>query len=222
MHPSPVLSALLLAPFVTGTPITTRQTSATSQIAASQILQIAPTSHTCDSAPYPSECATASQAAPYLITAFQTHSITNPAQIAAILSLQAFETNDFKYSINHFPAPGRPGQGTRNMQMAAYNLLYARSIPELLQKLEAITTAESVDGLTHDQLNAVRELVLPDAYSWGSGAWFFSTQCEDAVKMATETPGEVGFAAYMGCVGTEVTSDRLAYYDRALKAFALS
>lgn len=107
------------------------------------------------------------------------------------------------------------------MQMAAFNLLYARSIPDLLPEVEKITTATSVDGLADDQLNAIRAIVLSDAYSWGSAAWFFSTQCTDTVKTALDMPGEAGFTAYMGCIGTTVTSDRLAYYHKALQAFDL-
>lgn len=212
-----ISTLFLLHALASATPLTTRQTSA-----ASQILQIAPTSITCVGAPFASECATAAQAAPYLISAFQNYSITSTSQMAAVLSLQAFETGDFKFNINHFPAPGRPGQGTRNLQMPAYNLLYARSIPALLPAVEAITTSTSVDGLTDDQLNDIRALVLPDEYSWGSAAWFLTSQCGEDVLSAMETPGEAGFNAYMGCVGTASTSDRLAYYTRALQAFGLS
>ncbi|KAH8820424.1 hypothetical protein F5884DRAFT_627030, partial [Xylogone sp. PMI_703] len=186
--------------------------------AASQILAIAPTSGSCDGAPAPDECATADQAAPYLINAMATYKITSPSEIAAVLSLIAYETDDFKYNINHFP--GNPGQGTRNMQMASYNLMYALSIPQLQHSVASITTTGSTSGLSSDQLNDIRALVLPDQYSWASAAWFLTTQCQNA-RPALQAGGQAGFEAYMSCVGTSVTDDRLAYWTRAQAAFGL-
>ena len=73
---------------------------------------IAPSSNTCAGATFPQECATASQALPYILDSFQTYKITSWGEQAAIVSLMAFESADFKYNKNHFPAPGRPGQGS--------------------------------------------------------------------------------------------------------------
>lgn len=187
--------------------------------ASSQLLKIAPTSNTCEGAPFPSECMTAEQAAPYLITAMQTYKITSLPEISAILSLIAFETGEFKYNINHYP--GRAGQGTRNMQMANYNLLYAQSIPTLSSGLSAITTATSTAGLSDDQLNAIRALVLPDEYSWGSAAWFLTSQCA-GIRSQLQAGGQAGYESYLGCIGTSVTDDRLAYWTRANAAFGIS
>ncbi|TVY41740.1 hypothetical protein LOCC1_G004337 [Lachnellula occidentalis] len=194
-----------LRPFNTTSPISRRALSA-----ADVLLQIAPTSNTCSGAAFPTECATNVQAAPWLIAAMAKYGITSAPETAAVLSLIAFESGDFKFNTNHFPAPGRPGQGTRNMQMASYNLMYAKSIPELAGKVTA--------GQSAEQLNAVRALVLPDQYSWASGAWFFTTQCA-SVRSAVQAGGDAGFAAYMGCIGTPVTPDRKAYWDRANAAF---
>ncbi|KAL5325874.1 hypothetical protein ACEPPN_007008 [Leptodophora sp. 'Broadleaf-Isolate-01'] len=185
--------------------------------AVDQILQIAPTSNTCAGAPVPGECATNTQAAPFLIAAMSKYEIFAPAEIAAVLSVVAFETADFKYNTNKFP--GRPGQGTRNMQMANYNLQYALSIPELAPKVSAITTSSSVDGLSDDKLNAIRALVLPDEYSWASGAWFLKTQCA-SIRSALQTGSQAGFEAYMGCLGVTADADRLAYWKRATASFA--
>ncbi|TVY38360.1 hypothetical protein LSUB1_G003892 [Lachnellula subtilissima] len=182
--------------------------------AADILLQIAPTSNTCSGAAFPTECATNVQAAPWLIAAMNKYNIIHPAETAAVLALIAFESGDFKYNTNHFPAPGRPGQGTRNLQMANYNLMYAKSIPELASKASAASASVQSD----DQLNEIRALVLPDQYSWASGAWFLTTQCASA-RSAIQAGGDAGFAAYMGCIGTGVTSDRKAYWDRANKAF---
>lgn len=184
--------------------------------AVNQILQIAPTSNSCSGAPAPEECATNAQAAPFLIEAMSKYEIFSVPEIAAVLSVIAFETADFKYNTNK--SPGRPGQGTRNMQMANYNLLYAQSIPELATKLSAITTSSSTTGLSDDKLNAIRALVLPDQYSWASGAWFLKTQCA-SIRPSLQTGSQAGFEAYMGCLGVTADADRLAYWKRATSSF---
>jgi len=189
--------------------------------AAAQLLIIAPTSNTCDGAPYPDECETATTAAPFLIDAMQTYAITSPVEIAALLSLIAYETGEFKYAINHYPAPGKPGQGTRNMEQAAYNLEYAISIPALRSAALAIAPASTTAGLSDDDLNQIRALVLPDKYSWASAAWFLTTQCA-GIRSQLQAGGQAGWEAYLGCVGTTSTSDRLAYWTRANTAFGLS
>ncbi|KAE9372114.1 hypothetical protein N431DRAFT_439230 [Stipitochalara longipes BDJ] len=199
-------------------PLSSRQAGTS---AASMLLLIAPTSGSCGGAPVASECATNVDAAPYLVKAMSDYGITSPPEIAAVLSLIAYETGDFKYNINHYPAPGRPGQGTRNMQMANYNLMYAQSIPALASQLSAITTATSTSGLSDDQLNAIRALVLPDEYSFASGAWFLTTQCASA-RSAIQAGGQAGYAAYLSCVGTSATADRLAYWTRANTALGIA
>jgi hypothetical protein len=62
------------------------------------------------------ECRTATQATPYLITAFAQWGCTSPAQIAAGLAWIALESVELQYK--HNVSPGRPGQGTANMMMA--------------------------------------------------------------------------------------------------------
>ena len=101
--------------------------------------------------------------------------------------------------------------------MPNFNLMYAKSIPALKDKLNAITTASTTSGLSDDQLNAIRALVLPDEYSWASGAWFLTSQCASA-RPAIQAGGDAGFAAYMGCVGSPVTPERKAYWDKASAA----
>jgi hypothetical protein len=183
------------------------------------LLAIAPTSNSCDNAPAQGECATAAQAAPWLISAMANYSVFSRPELSALLSLIAFETADFKYNINHFP--GRAGQGTRNMQKAQFNLEYALSIPALVPKVQAITTATSTTGLSDPQLNDIRALVLLDEYSWGSAAWFLTTKCE-SIRQQLQAGGQAGWSAYLGCVGMTVTSDRMAYWTRANTAFGIS
>jgi hypothetical protein len=150
------------------------------------------------------------------------YNVTHPSELSALLSLIAYETSSFQYNTNHFPVPGRAGQGTRNMQMAGYNLLYARSIPQLGDAVNAITTADTVDGLSDDEVNAVRALVLPDEYSWGSAAWFLTSQCGADVRSQLQEAGEAGWEAYLGCVGTQATDDRKVVWERANTAFGIS
>jgi hypothetical protein len=221
----PVITAAILAmaTLTTSTPIPQPSfltPRAPGDSAVSMLLEIAPTSNTCAGAPVPSECATATQAAPYLITAVSQYGITSAPEIAALLSLIAFETGDFKYNINHYP--GRAGQGTRNMQMPDYNLQYALSIPALVGQVQAITSqTTTTTGLSDSQLNAIRALVLPDQYTWASAAWFYTTKCA-SVRSQVQAGGQAGLNAYLGCVGTTATSDRLAYWTRANTAFGLS
>ncbi|KAI4155349.1 MAG: hypothetical protein L6R39_001271 [Caloplaca ligustica] len=99
------------------------------------LLAIAPKAGTCDGAPSPAECKTADEALSFINQSFRTYGITSLGEAAAVISIMAFESGDFKYNVNHFP--GVPGQGTRNMQSPAFNLQYAQSIPALKDKLAA-------------------------------------------------------------------------------------
>ncbi|KAK6064101.1 hypothetical protein SCUP515_11954 [Seiridium cupressi] len=159
------------------------------------------------------ECRTPAQAAPYLIAAMSKYGITNTGEIAGVLALMAFESVDFKYK--HNISPGRPGQGTANMQMFDYNLEYAQSITELSAKVSALGTIT-----TDDQKNQLLALVTDDNYNFGSGPWFYTTKCASA-RSALQQGTDAGFAAYMSCVGVTVTDDRSAYWTRAKQAFGL-
>ncbi|KAL9600875.1 MAG: hypothetical protein Q9219_002917 [cf. Caloplaca sp. 3 TL-2023] len=100
---------------------------------ASALLAVVPKANTCDGSPFPQECKTADEAAPFINRSFRTYGISSPGEAAAVIGIMAFESGDFKYNINHFP--GTPGQGTRNMQDPEFNLKYAQSIPGLKVKL---------------------------------------------------------------------------------------
>lgn len=84
-------------------------------LSESQIVTIAPKSGSCDDAPAKGECATAKQAAKFTAQSFDTYKVTSKAEQAAIISLMAFESDDFKYNKNHFP--GVPGQGSKYSQI---------------------------------------------------------------------------------------------------------
>lgn len=100
----------LLSTITTTTALPLSLNPRTTTLTESQILQIAPSSKTCDNPPAQGECATAKQAAQFTAQSFDTYQITSKAEQAAILSLMAFESDEFKYNKNHFP--GVPGQGS--------------------------------------------------------------------------------------------------------------
>ena len=191
-------------------------TTAVAQLEAAQIVQqIAPNAKNC--AASNTDCRTAEQAAPYLVQAMQDHNIYCVNQMAATIALMAFESVDFQYK--HNISPGRPGQGTANMQMAPYNLKYAQSLDGVKDQVAAITTT---DGLSDDKLNSILALVTPDEYNFGSGPWFLATQCDQSVRDQLTQNADSGWQAYMGCVGVDASDPgRVAYWTRAKAAFGI-
>ncbi|KAJ5921497.1 hypothetical protein N7466_009823 [Penicillium verhagenii] len=177
-----------------------------------QIIDIAPTSKTCDNPPAEGECATAEQAAKFASQSFDDYQVTSKAEQAAVISIMAFESGDFKYNKNHFP--GTPGQGTRNMQSPAYNKKYADSISALKDQIPAVENSPA------DLLDLLRD---NETYDFGSGAWFLTTQCSKDVRTALQAGDENGWQRYISeCVGTSVTDDRKAYWQRAVKTLGVT
>lgn len=182
------------------------------QFTAKSILAVAPETATCDSS-LP-ECATAAVAAPNIAISFYNFGITSFGAQAAILSLILFESGSFKYSRNHFPAPGKPGQGTRNMQSPAYNLKYAQWLASVCKNC----------GISADQVAAadksgpadVLALVNGDQWGFGSASWFLKTQCDASILAGLADASEVSWEAYIGCIGTTVTDDRKAGWQKVV------
>lgn len=199
-------TSLLLAGLAMASPIERRGT------AVDAILAIAPNSGTCDGS---ADCRTAAQAAPFLIQAFQDYKVYQAGQIAAVLANMAFESEQFKYK--HNVSPGRPGQGTANMQSYTNNLEYAKSIPAIQSKASSFT-ANSPDA----QKNELLAMLTDDKYNFGSGAWYFSTKCDQAVKDELAKGSDKGFKDYVTeCVKVDLTSQRNGYWLAAKKAFGL-
>lgn len=122
-----------------------------------------------------------------------------------------YESNAFKYSRNHWP--GVPGQGTRNMQSPAFNLLYA----------ESLYPAAAVQAAQAQGVDAVLALVNGDADSFGSAAWFLSSQCSESVRQGLAAGTAAGWQAYLtSCVGATDTSDRDALWTAATQAMKSS
>lgn len=187
-------------------------------LTANLIQTIAPNSSTCDGAPYPAQCRTAAQAVTPISQSFCTYKITTPGEAAAAISWMAFESADFKYQNNMFPAPGRPGQGTRNMMMWPNVYNYAKSIPALANKVKAMINGAS--SPSNDTMNSVRALLTGnDAYDFGSAAWFLTTQCSSDVRTQLQTGSLSGWENFITkCVSTTVTDERQAYWTRAIAA----
>jgi hypothetical protein len=188
------------------------------QTAASIILKMVPESASCASSS--TDCRTNVQAAPYLIKGFQDYGITSVYEIAAVLSLIAFESGNFVYNVN--VSPGRPGQGCRNMMEWESGMTdYINSIPTLQTQLAAISSAPYAQW-TSDQMNAGRALVLPDEYTWAAGAWWLINKCPSA-RPLLQAGKMSGWDAYMACDGESGTdSARLAYLTAAETAFGIT
>lgn len=66
-------------------------------------------------------------------------------------------------------------------------------------------------------------MVTADEYNFGTGPWFYATQCAPAQALTSGQP-DAWFQAYMACVGvsTTVQPARLTYWDSAKTAFSLA
>ncbi|KAK2068730.1 hypothetical protein P8C59_003358 [Phyllachora maydis] len=194
---------LLLLALAPAQPAPTPPRQPTTQAAIEAIM---PTSTTC--APATAECRTAAQAAPFFAAAFARHGAGAPAQQAAVLAWVGLESAELKYK--HNVVPGRAGQGTSAMLMPAWVAEYAGAV------------GAGAVGADADPV-AVLALVTPDEYNFGSGPWFLATQCAPAMAALGEGGEGVdeAFAAFMACVGTAMTDERRAYWERAKAVFGL-
>ncbi|KAL8666938.1 MAG: hypothetical protein Q9168_007391 [Polycauliona sp. 1 TL-2023] len=210
MHISTLTTTLSLATLLLAAPAPQPEPTLYKR-APGSLIAMAPTSTTCAGAKFAAECKTAVQAAPFINASFKTYGITSAGEAAAIISLMAFESADFKYNMNHFP--GRPGQGTRNMQMPPFNLEYAKSIPALATGLQAAGT---------DVVKVLALLTANGEYDFGSAAWFMKTKCSAGVRAGLQKGTTEAWSAYITqCIGTTVTPDRQAGWEKAAKAMGV-
>lgn len=101
----------------------------------------------------------------------------------------------------------------RNMQSPSFNKKYASSLPDLKDKLPAVSNSPA------DLLDLLRS---DGATDFGSGAWFLTTQCSKEVRSALADGSETGWQRFISdCVGTSVTDERKVYWERAAKAIGV-
>jgi hypothetical protein len=168
-----------------------------------------PSAASCANAPFPSQCKTAAQAAPFVSAAWSKYSINSKAAQAATLALQAVESGEYKYDHGEFPSP-IPGKGTRNMQSADFNNKYAT------QLYGAAKVAAAGDP------DSVLALVNNDADSFASASWFLATNCPGVLTQFATDP-ESAWTAYLGpgCIGTTPSDARTQYWNAAKKALGV-
>jgi hypothetical protein len=182
-------------------------------LTSADITTIAPESANCTGATYPAECATATEATPWIYVALHTFGIHEFGTQAALLSLMLYESGSFKYNINHYP--GVPGQGTRNMQSPAFNLEYAQWLAANMK--DSGISSQQVDEAEKESPVQVLALVICERWSFASAACFLATQCSEEVSRGLAASTEEGWEAYLtNCVGTTVTDDRTVIWKKAI------
>ncbi|KZZ87008.1 hypothetical protein AAP_06043 [Ascosphaera apis ARSEF 7405] len=199
-------------------PLLSKRTDAEVHSMISALKVIAPTSQSCDqSTPLHDQCRTAEQAAKPILQSFELYELTSTAEKAAVVSIMAYESGEFKYDVNL--AHPHTGQGTRNMQSPAFNKKFA----------------ESIDGLRDLVRNVDPETILAylngeDDFSFGSAAWFLTTQCDEGTRngLKNAAAGQEGqaYRAYLNnCVGIGPDAmqtqgeKRMKYFNDALEQF---
>jgi hypothetical protein len=175
------------------------------------IAAIAPSSSSCDpAAQFGNECATAAQAAPALNNVFAKYGINNAGAQAAVIAWEAFESGDLKYKMNHFPEPGRPGQGTRCMMMPPFVAEYATQLVGA-DKVQAAGEPAKVLALVNGD----------DEGSFGGGAWFMKAKCGNLIDQFASSPNAAWASFITSCVETTAGAERDAYWTRAKKALGV-
>ncbi|PGH16764.1 hypothetical protein AJ80_05079 [Polytolypa hystricis UAMH7299] len=217
--PAPAPSSSPPSPPSNGTSTTISPAAEAALIAALKTIAPATALEPCkDAAQAPGQCSSASQAAGPILRSFQKYTIESVAEKAAVVSLMVFETAEFKYQRNVFP--GRPGQGTRNMQMPDFNKKYATSIEELTPILTPLSY----------NINATLDALVknPD-YDFGSAAWFLRNECDEgtqtALKKSDDGTMDAAWEMYLRkCVnigieeGAEIPEERKKYWIAAKEA----
>ncbi|PSN59569.1 hypothetical protein BS50DRAFT_640916 [Corynespora cassiicola Philippines] len=175
-----------------------------SSLTADTITSISPSTASCAGADFPDECHDAATAAPAITKSFEKYGVQSKGEQAALIAIMLFESGDFKYNKNHFP--GVPGQGTKNMQSPAFNQMYAKSLFP-----EKAAQAQSPE--------AVLDLVSGPDETFGSAAWFLTSQCTPAVRDGLASGTIDGWHTYLTtCVGTTAAAERDVSWNAAIAA----
>ncbi|KAH3914618.1 hypothetical protein HBI56_096310 [Parastagonospora nodorum] len=169
-------------------------------LTAEKLIQIAPATASCSGGDFAAECADATRATAAINKAFSTYKITEKGEKAALVAYMLFESGNFKYNRNHFPAPGRPGQGTRMMAMPPFISKYAT----------AVAGATAVGAAEAQGPDAVLSLVNDDdEKSFGSAPWFLTATCSPEVRAGLVAETTEGWHNFLTeCVGTTAAPER--------------
>ncbi|CAI6332188.1 unnamed protein product [Periconia digitata] len=179
------------------------QQQCSSTITPEQLIAIAPKTASCNGAAFPDECADAARAAPAISASFKQYQIESKGAQAALIAIMLFESGSFQFNKNHFP--GRPGQGTKNMQMPEFNREYATAtvgadkvaLAEVPNNVNA--TAEAILGLVNSN----------DTLSFGSAAWYLNTKCDVSFKANLADGSQKTWDEYLtGCIETTADKER--------------
>jgi hypothetical protein len=174
------------------------------QITSATIQTISPDSASCTNADKPLECRTSDLAAKAITDSFAQYKVICPHEKAALIAWMAFESGSYKYHQHYFPS-FVAGQGTRTMMSSQFTSLYAQAT------LPADQWAQ-VQG----NGDAIIQALLPDELSFGSAAWFLTTQCSPQVRTALQSGSEDGARQFFtSCVYTSYGEDRATLWEAA-------
>ncbi|KAI5209137.1 hypothetical protein E4T39_01032 [Aureobasidium subglaciale] len=163
------------------------------RLTSSDIIAIAPEAPSCAEAPLPSECATATNAAPWIDMAFHTLNIHAFGTQAALLSLMLHESGSFKYNVNHYL--GVLGRDTRSMQSPAFNLKYARWLAANVT--DSGISVHQVEDAEKEEPVQVLAFVNGDRWYFASAARFLATQSDEVIIQMLAAATEEGWNTSM-------------------------
>lgn len=234
MRTSAIIATGLLASAAAAAPssrIQARETKKFTPVeAVTVLLKVAPDSKTCD-AKF-TKCRNATEVAIPLAQAMLDYKFNDsPWEMAAIISLTAHESDQFRYKAPADPKQAKdfPLKGTSNMQSAMYNLDFAKSLPQISKEVnEIVKDVADYTKLTDLQMSSLLTVLQDDKINFASGAWFLRNKCKDEHRNGIVTGTRKGWVDYISnCVGVKETQDdewkkRETYWVKAVEALNLT
>ena len=95
-------------------------------------------------------------------------------------------------------------------------------MPPFVQKYATALYPDKVQSAGGDLAKILELVNSNDNDSFGSGAWFLSTQCPDLISQLNSSPDDAWNTYITSCVGTAMTADRQAYWTLAKTAFKVA
>ncbi|PFH58279.1 hypothetical protein XA68_13926 [Ophiocordyceps unilateralis] len=171
-----------------------------------------------------SQCRNATVAAPLLLESFKEFGVGCRQEAACLVGLMMLESVSFNFMRNQ--SPGRPGQGTANMQMCNFNLKWARELkPDSFADACSDLNCPEKECADAQTCNNVLDSVLEtDRGNFFSAAWFYATQCKDDDVKNRLRDNVEGCSAYLKtCVGVDPKDkDRVVRNQKAFEAFGVA